>query len=333
MLQPKHHDPRPRPSLPALLAVAILIGLSVPVASAQLAGQSFNKRLDDFRSSPVQPGLLTELCHAAADGSGPARTIEVAPFDVQRYLDAGASLGACPTDDTGECTQFFGGLPPSGQTICYDPAGGLFVGQIDCEGSGQDGEYTADRSLNFVDNGDGTITDENSGLMWEKKDRSGGLQDVDRAYTWPNALAYVRVINSTCEGAGFVTCGRDLDCDQFCGYAGYRDWRLPNVRELHSLIDFSIPAPGPTVTVPFRSGCEPGCTVLDCSCTSTRFHWSSTSSAVVPTNAWIVAFSSGLSGTNQKVNEQQVRAVRGGARPPQPRESLAGPLPEGIELP
>src|SRR5262249_769349 len=39
-------------------------------------------------------------------------------------------------------------------------------------------------SGNFVDNGDGTITDTRTGLMWEKKDQSGGLHDVNAHYVW-----------------------------------------------------------------------------------------------------------------------------------------------------
>ena len=36
----------------------------------------------------------------------------------------------------------------------------------------------------FVDNGDGTITDTQTGLMWEKKDQSGGAHDVDALFPW-----------------------------------------------------------------------------------------------------------------------------------------------------
>jgi len=41
--------------------------------------------------------------------------------------------------------------------------------------------YTDDR---FVDNGDGTVTDNMTGLMWEKKDNSSGIHDMDNIYTW-----------------------------------------------------------------------------------------------------------------------------------------------------
>jgi len=62
----------------------------------------------------------------------------------------------------------------------------------------------------FVDNGDDTISDEATGLMWSKDD-SGEAMD------WEAALAYAE--------------GSD--------YAGYDDWRLSNAKELQSLADYS----------------------------------------------------------------------------------------------
>ncbi len=63
---------------------------------------------------------------------------------------------------------------------------------------------------NFVDNGDGTISDLTTGLMWMKN-------DYGKKIMWKEALAY-------CENLEF---------------AGYDDWRLPNVKELQSIIDYS----------------------------------------------------------------------------------------------
>src|SRR5262249_38123095 len=62
----------------------------------------------------------------------------------------------------------------------------------------------------FVDNGDGTVTDHCTGLMWQKE-----AADI-RVGQWCDALAY-------CE---------DLSL------AGHDDWRLPNVRELESIVDY-----------------------------------------------------------------------------------------------
>jgi hypothetical protein len=62
----------------------------------------------------------------------------------------------------------------------------------------------------YVENVNGTISDKSSGLMWAKNDSGKGMD-------WKDALAYA-------EGAT---------------YAGYDDWRLPNVKEMQSIVDYS----------------------------------------------------------------------------------------------
>jgi len=65
-------------------------------------------------------------------------------------------------------------------------------------------------SSDFIDNGDGTVTDTSTGLMWQ--------QDTPAdTYDWNSAIEY-------CEDLSF---------------AGYSDWRLPNINELKSIVDFS----------------------------------------------------------------------------------------------
>ncbi len=65
-------------------------------------------------------------------------------------------------------------------------------------------------SSNFIDNTDGTVTDMNTGLMWQQATAPG-------TYTWQQALAY---------------------CDNTT-LAGHTDWRLPTSKELHSIVDNS----------------------------------------------------------------------------------------------
>jgi Protein of unknown function (DUF1566) len=65
----------------------------------------------------------------------------------------------------------------------------------------------------FVDNSDGTISDEATGLMWSQAD-SGEAMD------WEAALAYAEEMNAV-------------------NYLGYSDWRLPNVKELQSIVDYN----------------------------------------------------------------------------------------------
>lgn len=64
----------------------------------------------------------------------------------------------------------------------------------------------------FVDNGDGTIADDATSLMWAQEDNGTGLN-------WEEALAWVQTQNAT-------------------NYLGYDDWRLPNAKELQSIVDY-----------------------------------------------------------------------------------------------
>lgn len=70
----------------------------------------------------------------------------------------------------------------------------------------------------FTDNGNATVTDNYTGLQWQKIQSSG-------TYTWEAALAYVTAMNAS------------------GGFAGRTDWRLPNIRELFSLVDVSLTNP------------------------------------------------------------------------------------------
>ncbi|HET6495102.1 MAG TPA: DUF1566 domain-containing protein, partial [Thermoleophilia bacterium] len=65
----------------------------------------------------------------------------------------------------------------------------------------------------FADNGDGTITDSATGLMWSQTDSAEGMN-------WKAALAWVQTKNAE-------------------DYLGHSDWRLPNVKELQSIVDYT----------------------------------------------------------------------------------------------
>src|SRR5205809_4997267 len=75
-------------------------------------------------------------------------------------------------------------LPVTGQTTCWDGSGNV----IPCAGTGQDGELRKGAPLAYVDEGDGTVTDVNTGLMWEKLSHDGTAHDKDNLYTWANAF-------------------------------------------------------------------------------------------------------------------------------------------------
>lgn len=178
----------------------------------------------------------------------------------------------------------------TGQTTCYDTAGSV----IACAGTGQDGELQKGLVRAYVDNGDGTITDTRTGLMWEKLSDDGSIHDKDSFYSWANAFA-TKV--ATLNGGG--------------GFAGYTDWRVPNVNEIQSIVNYG--AVNPSVSPAFNTGCAPACTVLTCSCTRSDFYWSSSTSQNNPQQAWIGNFFGGFVELTSKTFNSYVRAVRGGS--------------------
>ncbi|HEX8026850.1 MAG TPA: DUF1566 domain-containing protein, partial [Vicinamibacterales bacterium] len=145
----------------------------------------------------------------------------------------------------------------------------------------------------FTDNGDGTVSDNATGLMWEKHSDDGSIHDVHNLYTWPDA---------------FEEKVAKLNSDNF---AGYDDWRLPNRFELDTLVNLG--ASDPATYPQFHSGCAPACTVLTCSCTGQENHWSSTTDHAPPEYAWSVRFNTGYTDRNPKALASfAVRVVRSG---------------------
>ena len=184
-------------------------------------------------------------------------------------------------------------FPATGQTSCWDSTGALVVS---CTGTGHDGEIRAGAPLAYMDNTDGTVTDLNTGLMWEKKSDDDTIHDKDTTYSWDQAFT------THVDGLNDAT------------FAGYDDWRVPNYKELVSILDLEMNTPA--VGVAFNNECEGGCDVSTCSCTTTGsniYYWSSTSLASSPAFAWAVNFTTGdPAGRDKDTLSHHVRAVRGG---------------------
>jgi hypothetical protein len=123
----------------------------------------------------------------------------------------------------------------------------------------------------LTDNKNGTVTDKNTGLIWQQR--------VSGKYNWWGALGY-------CEGL-------ELPAD-----SGQTDWRLPNIRELHSIVDGSRKAPA------INKYMFPGVK-------SFKF-WSSTTFAGINIHAWYVYLYNGKVQSYDKNYNCYVRCVRGG---------------------
>lgn len=241
------------------------------------------------------------ICPSEMDATTVVDFVDASVAAVEDHLAGGtlpsdvatcnADLATCESDldtcegDLGACEANVG-VMKSGATQCWDTAGMV----IACAGTGQDAQFQAGVTASYTDNGDGTITDNVSGLTWEKLSDDGSIHDKDNTYTWANAFS-VKIAN--------------LNATSF---AGYNDWRLPNVKELQSIINFGVVNPS---TYPeFSNACMGGCTPTTCSCFQVASYWTSTTAQNA--SAWVVFFSEGRTIFTLKTGTFYVRAVRGG---------------------
>jgi hypothetical protein len=105
-------------------------------------------------------------------------------------------------------------LAPTGQRACYGTTGNVIACGARGEPLGGQDAFFAKTALRYRDNGDGTVSDLDTGLVWQKT--------MGAKLTWEEAKA----------GAAALRLG------------GHNDWRLPTIKELYSLMDFSGYSPG-----------------------------------------------------------------------------------------
>jgi len=136
-------------------------------------------------------------------------------------------------------------------------------------------------TVDFTDHGDGTVTHKPTGLMWkqclEGLSGEGCATGTVNSYDWQAALQLA-------DGHSF---------------AGYSDWRLPNIKELGSIVELSCYFPAINLSVfPNDSGSAV---------------WSGSPYAYFPGTAWNVTFSDGQDEySGNRGNYQRVRLVRAG---------------------
>jgi hypothetical protein len=171
------------------------------------------------------------------------------------------------------------------------------TGQTTPYGTGDDGTlqrgvaWPASPDTRFTDNGNGTITDNLTHLIWDKNANRFERQ------SWSEACAKCNALAEGAEGAEELADG---------SVAG--DWRLANIKEYQSLIHYGVSGPA----VPDTDGTgkwtddEPFNDVIS------FIYWSSTTYALSTSHAWSLHFNDGEVYVGNKTNSRHVWCVRGG---------------------
>lgn len=156
------------------------------------------------RSRTLGALLLPFALVVAACGSDSADSNSSPPTDAATSTETVASdedAEVADVDATGVAYQ----IVDTDQTWCFSDSETIGCGE---EFVGQDAEYDGVQP-SYEDNGDGTVTDLNTGLMW--------IQDAGEKTYYADALEELETYT----------------------FAGYDDWRLPTIKELYSLAQFS----------------------------------------------------------------------------------------------
>ena len=261
-----------RTVLLAVLGAVVSGAIIVTAAGAQV----YPVRWDEPLSEP-QPAAPTPPSLVLADGG-----IEFPDGSVQT-----TAVGGSPAP-----------VPRTGQTTCYNVAGTV----VTCGtgiGLDQDGDLQLGVTWpnpRFTDNGNGTVTDHLTGLIWLEDANCYGL------VTWTVALSAANALQDSGTPETTDDCG--LSDDSVPG-----QWRLGNVRELQSLMHYGVVAPAVPNTVgtgqwgegdPF-SGIQ-----------LNAAYWSSTTYANSTDSAWRVDMFNGSVNATLKSLLKHVWPVRGG---------------------
>jgi hypothetical protein len=168
-------------------------------------------------------------------------------------------------------------------------------------------ENTGYGGNSFADNGDGTITDSASSLMWSQNDSGTGLN-------WEEALAWVQTQNTS-------------------NYLGYSDWRLPEAKELQSIVDYTR-SPDTTGSAAIDPVFNTTSITNEAGQTDYPYYWSNTThanwSAMSGANAAYVAFGRAMGYMNGAwIDVHGAGAQRSDPKVGDPADYPAGHGPQG----
>jgi len=276
----------------SLLAIAmiLLVGLSAAAATAikiKSAQYVFGYAVVSGKAAPAAAIYWEGARVSTASSTGAFAFVGIMPWDcVGNLSDGTTSIDVIVKVPKQVTCRPASPVPQTGQSLSYTP--------------GDDGDLGFGVTLptpRFADNGDGTITDNLTALMWLKNANCAGLP----ASSQPNAIAAVASLNAT---------GKMNNLD--CGDLGHHtDWRLPNIKEMESLINYGFVNPAFSGASGIANG-----TANDPFTNFQVFsgYWSSTTFAGDSSIGWGINFSNPSTIINNgfKTFSGFVLAVRGG---------------------
>jgi len=231
---------------------------------AWVKGQEVTGTMPNVGQQTVTPGTAAQaITQGYHDGTGSvAGDADLVAGNIKKDVTIFGVTGT--HEGGGGGSTYNAAVPKTGQTTSYR--------------TGDDGTHqkgVAWPNPRFTDHGNGTVTDNMTGLMWVKVPH--GLDGNSSGQIWDNAIDFCNNLS----------------------YAGHSDWRLPNVREQQSLINygsvnFALPSGHPFTGV--QSG----------------HYWSSSTGEGATVSAWGVDLSWGTVSHSLKTNPRLVWPVRAG---------------------
>ncbi|MCX6356138.1 MAG: DUF1566 domain-containing protein [Candidatus Aureabacteria bacterium] len=240
------------------------------------SGMHTLQQIYDYLNSGIKTTPVPSFQEPGAGPGATMKTLEEIYEDIQaKYDQCDATISDVNTDVKFFCTQ-------SGswgvQTGTASGGGLLKTGQTSIYQTGDNGSHQTGINFQYTNTDAGlTVTDNVTGLIWPKSGNGAGCNSGNEL-GWSSAIVWA-------EGLSF---------------AGYSDWRLPNITELQTIFVRETGQGAPYINKSYFL------------VTRSEGYWSSTTYTNNPTYAMYAHFNDGLLYGNVKTSSYYVRAVRGG---------------------